>query len=67
MPYEEEFDGNDFSSTHLLGYVGDEPAGCLRIRYFASFAKIERLAVRHEFRHTRLAFQSSAPQSNSAG
>jgi predicted GNAT family N-acyltransferase len=56
-PYDEEFDGNDFSATHLLGYVGDEPAGCLRIRYFAEFAKIERLAVRHEFRNTRLAFQ----------
>ena len=56
-PYEEEFDGNDFAATHLLGYVGDEPAGCLRIRYFADFAKIERLAVRREFRNTRLAFQ----------
>ena len=26
-PHDEEFDGNDFSATHLLGYVGDEPAG----------------------------------------
>jgi len=56
-PYDEEFDGNDFSAAHLLGYVGDEPAGCLRIRYFADFAKIERLAVRREFRNTRLSFQ----------
>lgn len=56
-PYEEEFDGNDFSATHLIGYVGDEPAACLRIRYFADFAKIERLAVRREFRNTRIAFQ----------
>jgi len=55
-PYEEEFDGNDLSATHLLGYVGREPAGCIRIRYFADFAKIERLAVRKEFRHTRLSF-----------
>src|SRR4030095_7600217 len=39
-PYEEEFDGNDFSATHLIGYVGNEPAGCLRVRYFADFAKI---------------------------
>ncbi|MGO8710757.1 MAG: GNAT family N-acetyltransferase, partial [Rhizomicrobium sp.] len=51
------FDGNDMSATHLLGYVGDEPAGCIRIRYFADFAKIERLAVRKEFRSTRLSFQ----------
>jgi predicted GNAT family N-acyltransferase len=56
-PYEEEFDGNDFTATHLIGYVGNEPAACLRIRYFADFAKIERLAVRKEFRNTRLAFQ----------
>ncbi len=49
-PYEEEFDGNDFTATHLIGYVGDEPAGCLRIRYFADFAKLERLVVRREFR-----------------
>ncbi|MBV8978996.1 MAG: GNAT family N-acetyltransferase [Alphaproteobacteria bacterium] len=56
-PYEEEFDGNDLSSTNLLGYIGDEPAGCIRIRYFAGFAKIERLAVRHEFRTSKLAFR----------
>jgi predicted GNAT family N-acyltransferase len=56
-PYDEEYDGNDISGTHLLGYVGNEPAGCVRIRYFADFAKVERLAVRKEFRTTRLAFQ----------
>jgi predicted GNAT family N-acyltransferase len=56
-PYEEEFDGNDLSATHLIGYVGNEPAGCMRVRYFADFAKIERLAVRKEFRNTRLSFQ----------
>ena len=55
-PYLEEFDGNDFCATHLLGYIGNEPAGCIRIRYFADFAKIERLAVRKEFRNTRLSF-----------
>ena len=56
-PYDEEYDGNDMSGTHLLGFVGDEPAGCTRIRFFADFAKIERLAVRKEFRQTRLSFQ----------
>jgi predicted GNAT family N-acyltransferase len=54
-PHDEEFDGNDFSATHLIGYVGNEPAACLRIRYFGDFVKMERLAVRHEFRKTRLA------------
>jgi predicted GNAT family N-acyltransferase len=56
-PYEEEFDGNDLSATHLIGYIGDEPAGCIRIRYFAGFVKVERLAVRHEFRKSKLAFR----------
>jgi len=49
-PFSEEFDGNDFSSTHILGTVAGEPAGSLRIRYFADFAKLERLAVRSEHR-----------------
>ncbi|MBN9587971.1 MAG: GNAT family N-acetyltransferase [Alphaproteobacteria bacterium] len=56
-PYDEEYDGNDLAATHLLAYVGDEPVGCLRVRFFADFAKIERLAVRKEFRKTRAAFQ----------
>jgi predicted GNAT family N-acyltransferase len=53
-PYEEEFDGNDFSASHLIGYVGKEPVGCIRIRYFAGFAKLERLAVRREFRNRHI-------------
>src|SRR5712692_4326566 len=56
-PYSEEFDGNDFCATHLIGYIGNEPAGCIRARFFADFVKLERLAVRHEVRRTRLAFE----------
>jgi predicted GNAT family N-acyltransferase len=55
-PFEEEFDGNDLNSTHLIGYSGDEPAACIRVRFFADFAKMERLAVRREFRHSRISF-----------
>jgi predicted GNAT family N-acyltransferase len=54
-PYDEEYDGNDFSATHLLAYVGDEPIGCLRVRFFADFAKFERMAIRKEFRKSRAA------------
>ena len=57
-PYREEFDGNDFCGSHLIGYYGDEPASSLRIRYFADFAKLERLAVRKEYRRSRLAFDT---------
>ncbi len=56
-PYDEEYDGNDLAATHLISYVGDEPVGCMRVRFFADFAKIERLAIRKEFRKTRAAFQ----------
>ena len=48
--YAEEFDGNDFTATHLVGLVGDEPASACRLRYFADFARLERIAVRREFR-----------------
>jgi predicted GNAT family N-acyltransferase len=56
-PYQEEFDGNDFCGMHLVAAVAGEPAACLRIRFFADFAKLERLAVRHEFRRSVLAFE----------
>lgn len=55
-PFAEEFDGNDFAGLHLVCYVGSEPAGCIRARFFSSFAKLERLAVRHEFRTSSIAF-----------
>ncbi len=50
-PYEEEFDGNDFSgATHLILRKADEPIGVVRVRWFADFAKLERLAIRKEYR-----------------
>ncbi len=54
-PYTEEFDGNDFTATHFLGHVSGEPASTCRIRYFADFAKLERVAVRQEFRKSGVA------------
>jgi len=50
VPYSEEFDGQDFGATHLLAYLGNEPVGALRIRWFQSFAMPERLAVMQRFR-----------------
>ncbi len=49
-PYAEEFDGNDFTATQIICRIGEAPAATMRIRYFAGFAKPERLAVRREFR-----------------
>ena len=42
VPYSEEFDGHDFGATHIIAYVGDEPVGTLRMRWFQSFAMPER-------------------------
>ncbi len=57
LPLEEDQDGNDFCATHLIGYVGDEAAGCLRIRSFNEFVKFERLAVLSPHRRGRLSLK----------
>jgi predicted GNAT family N-acyltransferase len=50
-PYDEEYDGNDFAgATHLLLLKHKEPIGVVRLRWFAGFAKLERLAIRAEYR-----------------
>jgi predicted GNAT family N-acyltransferase len=54
-PYDEEFDGNDFCATHVLGFVDGEPAGTMRVRWFSEFAKFERVCVLSRFRNTELA------------
>jgi predicted GNAT family N-acyltransferase len=55
--YAKHFDGNDFSSTHLIGFVDGEPVGSVRIRYFADFTRIERLTVRPTHRKSRISFK----------
>lgn len=55
--YDKQFDGNDFSCTHLLGYIDGEPVGTIRIRYFADFTRIERLTIRPTYRKSRMAFK----------
>ena len=50
VPFSEEFDGHDFGATHVIAYVGDEPVGAVRLRWFQSFAMPERLAVIQRFR-----------------
>lgn len=51
--FEEEWDGNDFTGSHILARVNGDPAGCLRVRYFADFIKPERLAVLPKYRNKR--------------
>ncbi len=56
-PYTEEYDGNDLCATHLLASIGATPVGTIRIRYFAGFAKLERLAVLPRHRGGAIATQ----------
>lgn len=50
-PFSEEFDLNDHTSTQIIGLdQAGEPILTARIRYFNGLAKIERLAIRSEYR-----------------
>jgi len=49
-PYAEAFDGNDHSASHVVLYVEGEPAACMRIRWFAGFAKLERAVILGRYR-----------------
>jgi predicted GNAT family N-acyltransferase len=50
-PFSEEFDLNDHTSTQIIGLdQNGEPILTARIRYFNQLAKIERLAIRSEYR-----------------
>lgn len=50
ITYDDEFDGNDMVATHLIAYVNGDPAGTFRIRWFADFARLERLGIRRRYR-----------------
>jgi hypothetical protein len=47
---QQTFDGNDYQATHVISYIGDEPVGTARIRWFKDFAKFERSCVRRAYR-----------------
>lgn len=56
-PFSEEFDLNDHAATQVVGLIADEPVLTARIRYFNGFAKLERLAIRSEYRGRGYAHQ----------
>ena len=54
-PDDEEIDGNDFAgATHLIARLNGEPVGCVRLRWFAGFFKVERVAVLPRYRKSGL-------------
>ncbi|MBN1479441.1 GNAT family N-acetyltransferase [candidate division KSB1 bacterium] len=49
-PYDEEIDEYEHSSIHILGELKGEPIAAARIRFPGPYAKLERIAVRKEWR-----------------
>jgi predicted GNAT family N-acyltransferase len=50
IPYDLEHDENDRTALHVLGELDGEPAAAGRMRFIGDTAKLERLAVRKNFR-----------------
>ena len=50
VPYSIECDEHDSSALHVLGQLNDEPIATGRIRFLDGYAKLERIAVRKEYR-----------------
>ncbi|MEZ5996414.1 MAG: GNAT family N-acetyltransferase [Hyphomonadaceae bacterium] len=49
--FAEEFDGGDLTgASHIIAREQGEPVGACRIRWFAEFAKLERVAVKRAHR-----------------
>ena len=49
-PYDIEIDEFEHSSIHIIGEIENEPIAAARIRFPGNWAKLERIAVRKEWR-----------------
>lgn len=52
--FKDEFDTNEYVCSHLLVWIGDEPVGTLRLRWFADFARFERITIRPQYRSLKV-------------
>ena len=52
-------DGNDYQATHFIAYIGDEPIGSARVRWFNNFAKFERTCFVPKHRNARSIYTTS--------
>lgn len=50
VSYREEMDEHEHAAVHILAELDEEPIAAGRIRFIGAFAKIERLALRKEYR-----------------
>lgn len=48
--YDEEIDEHEHSCIHILGEMDGEPVAAARLRFPGPYAKLERIAVRKEWR-----------------
>lgn len=51
VPYDTEMDEYEYSSLHILGEINGEPVAAARLRFINDWAKLERIAVRKEYRN----------------
>ena len=49
-PYNLEIDEHEYSSIHILGEADNEPVAAGRIRFPGNYAKLERIAIREQWR-----------------
>jgi predicted GNAT family N-acyltransferase len=50
ISYAMEVDEDEHAALHILGEIDGEPVAAARVRYRAGYAKLERIAVRQEWR-----------------
>jgi len=56
-PYDIEIDEHEHSSIHILGEIDGEPFAAARLRFPGPYAKLERIAIRQEWRGQGLGHQ----------
>lgn len=57
ISYKLEQDEHDVGALHILGEIDGEPVAAGRLRLFADYAKLERVAVRQPWRGRKLGHQ----------
>jgi len=50
VPYSIEMDKHEYSALHILGEIDGEPVAAGRLRFIKDWAKLERIAVRKDYR-----------------
>jgi len=57
VPYSIEMDEHEYRALHILGEIDAEPIASGRLRFCGEWAKLERIAVRKQYRNKGLGHQ----------